>query len=323
MRRLSIVVLFAAATLPAKAQTKPAAPPKPAAAPKTPASVPPATAAYRPDLAYGAYQRGLYKTAFREAFQRVRTDPNDAAAMTLLAELYSQGLGLKQDTGEAVGWYRLAAARGSAKAMTALGMLSIEGRGLPRDPAAARDWLEKAAAKGEPLAAYNLALVLLDNGSEEDLARAARLLAVAANAEIPEAQHALGVMRSRGQGGLPRDKAEAALLYQRAAYNGSLAGEVEFAIVAFNGDGVPRDEKLAARHFAHAAARGNAIAQNRFARLYVLGRGVPRNPVESLAWHLTAKAQGLNDPWLEEQLKDLSPAERAQAQKLSDERSTL
>ncbi|HZY68261.1 MAG TPA: sel1 repeat family protein, partial [Devosia sp.] len=81
--------LFLAAGLPAAAQA-PAQPeptrPAPAkAAPEKP--VDPA----RLDLAYGAYQRGLFLTAFNEATKRIEADPKDAAAMTLLGELYNQG----------------------------------------------------------------------------------------------------------------------------------------------------------------------------------------------------------------------------------------
>ncbi|HET9689095.1 MAG TPA: sel1 repeat family protein, partial [Pseudolabrys sp.] len=42
------------------------------------------------DIAYGAYQRGLYITAFNEATKRAQQ--NDAAAMVLLGEMYAQGL---------------------------------------------------------------------------------------------------------------------------------------------------------------------------------------------------------------------------------------
>ncbi|HMO31086.1 tetratricopeptide repeat protein [Enterovirga sp.] len=318
--RPAFALLFlAGAAWPALAAPKKHAPEKPASKP----AAAPAKPAPKPDLAYGAYQRGLYVTAFREADARLRADPSDAAAMTLIGELYSQGLGVKQDPADAAAWYRLAAARGSAHAMAALGMMSIEGRGMPRDARAAREWLEKAAAKKEPLASYNLALVLLDRGSDEDIARAGKLLAVAAEAEIADAQHSLGVMYARGLGGLAQDKAAAARLYMRAAYNGSMAGEVEYAIALFNGEGVPKDERLAVRHFLHAAARGNAIAQNRTARLYVLGRGVGRNLVEALAWHLMAKKQGLADPWLDEQLKDVSAADRATAARRAEDRANL
>ncbi len=99
--------------------------------------------------------------------------------------------------------------------------------------------------------------------------------------------------------------------------------EVEHAILLFNGDGVPADEKRAARGFRSAAAKGNAIAQNRLARLYAAGRGVPQNRVEAAAWHLMAAAQGLADAWLDNALKDLSPDERARAERLATDRSGL
>jgi TPR repeat protein len=55
------------------------------------------TAANRYHSCYGAYQRGRYVTAFREATKRIEANPKDAAAMTLLGELYNQGLGVKPD----------------------------------------------------------------------------------------------------------------------------------------------------------------------------------------------------------------------------------
>ena len=42
------------------------------------------------DLAYGAFQRGLYITAFSLATRRVE-EKNDVKAMTLLGELYANG----------------------------------------------------------------------------------------------------------------------------------------------------------------------------------------------------------------------------------------
>ncbi len=300
----------------------PAAPPKPvpkpAAAPARPADTP---GAPRLDLAYGAYQRGQYLAAYREATARLDRDGTDAAAMTLVAELYNQGLGVRQDSSEAAAWYRLAAERGDPRAMATLGLMSVDGRGVARDQAAGRAWFERAAALREPTAAYNLALILLAGGSEDEIARAARFLVIAAEGEIGDAQHALGVLHSRGQGGVALDQTAAASLYLRAARNGSLAGEVEFAIVQFKGEGLPKNEAGAARHFRLAAARGNAIAQNRLARLHVLGRGVPKNLVEAAAWHLLATQQGLADPWLETALRDLSAADRALAERIAAQRS--
>ena len=120
--------------------------------------------------------------------------------------------------------------------MAALGMMSLEGRGLPRDQGRARlvrDRRLRSASRWRPTISPSCSST---RGAPEDIARAARLLVIAAEAEVAEAQHALGVMHSRGQGGIAHDKAEAARLYLRATYNGSIAGEVEYAIVAFNGE---------------------------------------------------------------------------------------
>jgi uncharacterized protein len=273
-----------------------------------------------PDLAYGAYQRGLFITAFREATARLDKNPDDAPAMTLLGELYSQGLGIGMDPAKAAEWYRLAATHGDAQALSTLGIMALDGRGMERNPNQGRAWLEEAAAKGEPRASYNLGLLLLPTGSNADLLRAIALLRKAADAEIGEAQHALGVLYLEGRG-VTRDPAEAVRWFGKAARNGNLAGEVEYAILLFNGDGVPADESAAAKAFRRAAAKGNAIAQNRLARLYAVGRGVPQNKVEAAAWHLAAAAQGLADTWLDDALKDLSTDERARAERLASERA--
>lgn len=323
LRRL---IVLAAAILPpvltamaARAEVAPAAKATTRVVPPPTAPQPNAVPA-NADLAYGAYQRGLYVTAFREATARLDRDRSDAAAMTLIGELFNQGLGVRQDTREAAEWYRLAARQGDAHAMASLGLMAIDGRGVPKDAAAGRDWLEKAAARAEPSAAYNLALILLANGGEAGIDRAAGLLKIAASAEIGDAQHDLGVLYARGQG-VAKSPEEAVRWYARAARNGSISGEVEYAIALFNGDGVAKSEPIAARYFRRAAIRGNAIAQNRLARLYATGRGVPRNLTEAAAWHLVAAGQGLSDTWLDGALRDLSGQDRTRAEQLAADRA--
>jgi uncharacterized protein len=275
-----------------------------------------------PDLAYGAYQRGQYFAAVREATARLDRNPDDAAAMTLLGELHNQGLGVRQDPAKAAEWYRLAAERGDAHALAALGLMALDGRGMDKDPSRGKAWLEEAAAKNEPRASYNLALLLLSTGAPADLSHAVELLRRAAEKEVGDAQHALGVLYLRGRG-VSRDPAEAARWFLKATGNNNPSGEVEYAILLFNGEGVAPNEGLAARLFRRSAARGNIVAQNRLARLYVAGRGVPKNLVEAAAWHLTASAKGLADPWLDAALRQLGPEERARAERLANERAGL
>src|SRR5207237_382875 len=104
---LPVMLPLVALMLPgaAWAQSKPAAPKTGSAV----AAAAPAPAAREPDLAYGAYQRGFYLTAFSEATKRVE-EKADPKAMTLLGELYAQGFGIAADDKKAAEWYRLAVA---------------------------------------------------------------------------------------------------------------------------------------------------------------------------------------------------------------------
>src|ERR1700739_1803276 len=127
----------------------PAAKPNRVAAPGE-KTAPAAPAGPPPDMAYGAFQRGYFITAFSLATDRVTNDA-DPKAMTLLGALYAEGLGVPQDDRRAAEWYRLAAARGDSNAMFALAMFALSGRGGPRDRDASTRWPAAAAQIGHPL----------------------------------------------------------------------------------------------------------------------------------------------------------------------------
>lgn len=265
------------------------------------------------DLAYGAYQRGYYASAAREAEARLKTTPGDAAAAALLGVLYEQGLGVHLDLSRAARWYKQADVAGSAPATFALAMMTLQGRGVDKDEAEGKRLLVKAAEAGDAQASYNLALVRLAEGVPASDRAALGLLQAAAQAELPEAQYLLASLYRKGRGTVA-DDIRATQLLRRAADNRLLAAEVEYAIALFNGNGVHKDEPAAARLFLKAALDGNAVAQNRMARLLTVGRGVDRNLVEAAGWHMLASGRGLDDPWLDDALKGLSPADRSKAE---------
>ena len=128
--------------------------------------------------------------------------------MTLLGELYANGLGVPQNDKKAAEWYKLAADRGDREAMFALAMFSLAGRAGPRDREASAKWLAAAAKLGQPLAAYDLALLYMEGQLfPQDFGRAAELLRTAAQAGNAEAQYALGTLykdRPRRAAGQPR-----------------------------------------------------------------------------------------------------------------------
>lgn len=289
-------------------------------------SVVPTLPDHRADYAFADYQRGFYKAAFQGALLRVGRNPQDAAAMTLLAEIYADGLGVARDPVKARSWYESAAAQNDPNAQFALAMLVLEDSAAAAGPeksskhGEALALLQKAADGGHPLAAYNLAVALIGTRQQADLVRAIDLLRHAAENEVPDAQYALSVLLREGRG-TSSDLAGAAQWMARAAANGNLDAQVELAIMLFNGTGIERSEERAARLFTIAAARGNAIAQNRLARIQAAGRGTTQDLVSAAAWHLMASKQGRADPWLDSALKGLTAEERGRAEALARERT--
>jgi TPR repeat protein len=269
-----------------------------------------------PDIAFGAFQRGYFLTALREATKRVSANPKDAAAMTLLGEIYRDGLVVRQDIVEAARWYRLASALGDKNAQFQLGVMLLED-GDPKDKIAAKGLFEKAGAQGHAGALYNLGVLAIqgDEATKPDFAKAAEYFKRAADAGDDNGAYSYGVLVRDGKG-VPLDTALAALWLKRAADGGIIAGQVEYAIMLFNGIGVERDEEQAAKIFKLAAARKNPIAQNRLAHLYLNGRGVSKDIVQVALWHSFAKAAGIEDKELDDAVARLTPEQGKQVREL-------
>ena len=145
--------------------------------------------------------------------------------MTLLGELYANGLGVPRDDAKAAEWYKLAADRGDSNAMFALAIFALNGRAGPRDRDASAKWLAAAAKLGHPTAAYDLALLYIEGQLfPQDFSRAAELLRIAAQARQPGraicARHLLqgGPRRAKGhaRGGAALGAGRARRQYRRA-----------------------------------------------------------------------------------------------------------
>ena len=104
--------------------------------PEAPPPLPPRADGKPPDFAFGAYQRGNFLFALREAERRLDDNPKDAAAMTLIGAIYHDGAAVGRNDLEASRWYRLASNLGDPQAAFELGTLLLEGAsGVPRDEA--------------------------------------------------------------------------------------------------------------------------------------------------------------------------------------------
>ena len=263
------------------------------------------------DLAFGAYQRGFYTTAMQEAMKRVKRNAADGPAMTLIGELYAQGLGVEADRAEAARWFALAGKAGDPQAMFELGLARMKGDGIAADRDGAKAIFMRAAALDHPGALFYLGVMALqNNGVAPDYDTAATYFARSAALGNVEAQYAMAIIYRNGTG-RPKDEAKAADLMRQAAENDNSAAQVEYGIMLFNGVGVDKDETAAARYFIKAAGHNNPVAQDRAARLYVTGRGVKKDLVEGMKWHMLSRSAGLIDHWLEGEASKMTQAQRA------------
>ncbi len=270
-----------------------------------------------PDVAYGAFQRGYYLTAFELALPRAQL--GDPAAQTLIAVLYESGLGIKRDMNEATQWYKFAAENGSREAQFSYALKLLEGKYVNKDKNAARGLLKKSADAGHSAAQFNYAQMVVD---ERPTARGFEIALgyyekAAANG-VADAYFAISQIYARGYGVVtPNEKAAREILI-KAALNHVENAQIELAIWLANGRGGEKDLNGALVWFRIAAIGGNVIAQNRLARMYALGLGTEVKPDEAAKWYVLARRRGHKDAMLDDFFNSLAPEVRKVALKAAN-----
>jgi len=264
------------------------------------------------DLAYGAFQRGFYLTALRLALERA--NKNDAAAQTLIATIYANGLGVAQNLSLAASWYAIADKNGDVNATFQLALLYESGRGVPKNRKKGAELFAKAAKMGNSEAKYNLALLHVEGlYASPSYTKAAKLMKEAADAGLAEAHYDYGIMLNEGAGVVPDTKAGAAQI-GIAAKMGLPAAQVEYATILYLGKGIPRDRAKALIWYRQAANAGNPVAQNRLAKLIAVGEGTKLDLQTAAMWRALARRQGLVDPQLDRLLVSITPKDQARAE---------
>ncbi len=261
-------------------------------------ALPDASSAAVPDLAYGAYQRGYYLTAFELALPRAKL--GDPAAQTLIAEIYDKGLGVPKDPKEAAAWYEIAARNGDTEAKFGFAVKLLEGRDVKPDRERARELLGEAADAGHSTASLNYAQLLInDRPTTKGYTDALPYLEYAAENDVAEAYYLLAQVYQSGRlKGYPEtEKANEWLT--RAARAGIEEAQVELGIRLANGEVGDPDPKAGFRWIRRAARSGNVVARNRLAVMFAKGVGTSADAVEAAKWHILAKRAGLSDPWLD------------------------
>lgn len=278
-----------------------------------PGAVDPGRFSDRPaDAAYGAYQRGYYLTALNLATPLALQ--GDAAAQTLVAEIYSRGLGVRQDIVTALEWYEKAAENRVPEAQFQLAMILLGGIEEFADEERAYKLLQASADAGNRMAQFNFAqLVMRRETSQEGIGKALSYYEKAAEAEVPDAQYAMAQAYFYGAGGRPVDAEQARGWLERAAQNNFDTAQVDLGSMLVEGIGGERDMEAGFGWLRRAASAGNPAAQNRVAKLYRAGLGVEPDRIAAAAWYMRARRAGLVDPLMEDHLLGMTDEELAQA----------
>ena len=264
------------------------------------------------DPAYGAFQRGLYKTAYNLAL--VRAQNGDPAAQTLVAEILSRGLGVPLNPAEAAKWYAQAAEQGIPESQFQYALMLLDGRYVKKDEKGAYALMQAAAEAGNRLAQFNFAQLLVQQDpGDAGIARAVPDYERAAATGLADAQYAMAQVYANGVGGKPHDDAQARRLLAQAARQNYDTAQIDLAAWMIEGRGGVRDLKSGFNWMKQAAEGGNVAAQNRLAKLYMGGIGTDPDLILAGAWYVVARRAGLIDPEMDDFLQGLTDDQTKQA----------
>lgn len=264
------------------------------------------------DAAYGAFQRGLYKTAYNLALSRAQN--GDPAAQTLVAEILSRGLGLPVDAAGAAKWYALAAEQGVPESQFQYALMLLDGRYVKKDEKEAYALMQAAAEAGNRLAQFNFAQLMVEQEpGDAGIAKAVSYYERAAATGLADAQYAMAQVYANGAGGKPRDDVRARGLLAQAARQNYDTAQIDLATWMIEGRGGARDLKSGFNWMKQAAEGGNVAAQNRLAKLYMNGIGTDPDLILAGAWYVVARRAGLIDQEMDDFLQGLTDEQTQQA----------
>lgn len=173
------------------------------------------------------------------------------------------GYGCAKNLSEAAQWYLKSARQGCAEAQYNLGNMYVSGKGVKRDLEEGLRWWKKVKEGGYDKvsdAIADLATCLALEAFENS--QYAKGLELAADADQDDADilYYLGVCHKNALGGCGRNLAKAADNFLRAAREGSVEAQLQYAQCCEEGDGVEKDLDIALGWYRSAAQGGSKEA---------------------------------------------------------------
>ncbi len=291
---------------------KPVMLPQPATTAPMPA-IDPARFGDKPaDEAFGAFQRGLYLTAFNLA--KPQAEKGDAASQTLIAEIYARGLGVPADQKKAAEWYGKAAEQGVTEAQFRYAALLLQGTYVKKDPQKAEELMQKAAEGGNAMAQFNYGQILMmKHPGRNGLDLAFPWFQKAADAKLPDGEYAISQIYANGTSKIARDDVKARQYLILAAQRGYDTAQFDLGRWLIEGRGGERNYEQGFGWMQLAAQRGTVMAQAWLARLYRDGIGTEGDLVKAAAWYIVAQRAGFRAPDLNDMMDGLADDQIKQA----------
>ena len=222
----------------------------------------------------------------------------DSDAQFDLAQRYDQGMGVKQDTQEAIKYYRLSAAQQDLRAEYTLAILYLDGRDTAADYKKGLELLEDAAFKGHAFSQYALARIYeqgfhdVNNqvNIQPDDEQATAMYGLAAANDCGIAQYRLAEIMARQKvtdkslGAKARRNKEIKELYQGAVNSGVEQAALPLAFFDAMSDDKNKQQQafLVAKKAAEAGSVEGALL---LGLMYDYGISVAANPSDAVSWY--------------------------------------
>ncbi|GAA5543436.1 MULTISPECIES: tetratricopeptide repeat protein [Brucella/Ochrobactrum group] len=264
------------------------------------------------DEAFGAFQRGLYLTAFNLA--KPQAEKGDPASQTLIAEMYARGMGIPADQKLAAEWYGKAAEKGITEAQFRYAALLLQGTYVKKDQAKAEALMQKAAEGGNAMAQFNWGqMLMVKHPGKPGLDLAFPWFEKAAEAKLADGEYAMSQIYANGTEKIARDDNKARTYLIRAARKGYDTAQFDLGRWLVEGRGGDKDYEQGFRWIQIAAGRGMVMAQVWLARLYRDGIGTDGDSVKAAAWYIIAQRAGFRSPDLNDLMDGLADDQIKQA----------
>ncbi len=187
--------------------------------------------------AYAAWEKSDYVVAGR--LWEALAANGSSEAMTALATLWEEGLGVTADSQKAVFWLQKAARLNDPVGMNNYAYALEQGKGISQNLKEALGWYEKAAQTGLAPAMYNLGVMYeRGTGVQKNMTKAFQYYSQTAKQHFLPAQVRLGQMYRDGDG-VKKDLAKATLLFYGAAMAGDKDSTERLWILASSEEDLP------------------------------------------------------------------------------------